>query len=131
MPLTDGVGHDYGPHSAGIRAALDEADLRIGRILETLQSRSLLEDTLFIITADHGMAPTDASLKAMQVRAVTDAGLKAIIPDPLVYVIDMAVRITPHEDGRTAMVEVLANDADASGDRAPIAGAAVTLSTPD
>jgi len=129
MPLTDGVGHDYGPHSDGQRAALDESDVRIGRILETLESRGMLEDTLFIITTDHGMAPTDASLKATQVRAVTDAGMKAVIPDPLVYLIDMAVQITAHEDGRTAMVEVLANDADASGERPPVAGAEVTLST--
>jgi hypothetical protein len=129
MPLTDGVGHDYGPHSEGQRAALDEADMRIGRILDTLEAQGLLEDTLFIVTTDHGMAPTDASLKATQVCAVTDAGVKAVIPDPLVYLIDLAVTISPHEDGRTAMVEVLANDADASGERPPVEGAEVTLST--
>jgi hypothetical protein len=128
MPLTDGVGHDYEPHSEGQRAALDESDVRIGRILETLEAQGLLDDTLFIITTDHGMAPTDASLKATQVRAVTDAGLKAFIPDPLVYLIDMAVQVTTHEDGRTAMVEVLANDADATGERPPVSGAEVTLS---
>ena len=128
MPLTDGVGHDYGPHSEGQRTALDEADVRVGRILETLEARGLLSNTLFIITTDHGMAPTDASLKATQVRAVTDAGMKAVIPDPLVYLIDMAVTVTPHEDGRTAMVEVLTNDADATGERPPVAGAEVTLS---
>ncbi len=60
-------------------------------------------------------------------RAVTDAGMKAVTPDPLVYLIDMAVTVTPHEDGRTAMVEVLANDADASGERPPVEGAEVTL----
>ncbi len=128
MPLTDGVGHDYGPHSEGQRAALDESDVRIGRILEMLEGAGLLDDTLFVITTDHGMAPTDASLKATQVRAVTDAGMKAVTPDPLVYLIDVAVQITAHEDGRTAMVEVLANDADASGERPPVAGADVTLS---
>jgi hypothetical protein len=55
--------------------------------------------------------------------------MKAVIPDPLVYLIDMAVDITRHEDGRTAMVEVLANDADESGEQPPIEGAEVTLST--
>ena len=69
------------------------------------------------------------SLKANQVRAVTDAGMKAIIPDPLVYLIDMAVTVTAHQDGRTAMIEVLANDADASGERPPVQAADVTLST--
>ncbi len=128
MPLTDGVGHDYGPHSEGQRAALDESDVRIGRILDVLEAEGLLDSTLFIVTTDHGMAPTDASLKATQVRAVTDAGMKAAIPDPLVYLIDMAVTITAHEDGRTAMVEALANDPDESGERPPVAGAEVTLS---
>jgi hypothetical protein len=126
--ITDGVGHDYGPHSDGQRTALDETDVRIGRILGTLEAQGLADDTLFIVTTDHGMAATDASLKATQVRAVTDAGMRAIVPDPLVYLIDMAVTITPHEDGRTARVEVLANDADVSGERPPVAGAEVTLS---
>ncbi|MBI2724200.1 MAG: alkaline phosphatase family protein [Chloroflexi bacterium] len=128
MPLTDGVGHDYGPHSDGQRSALDEDDVRIGRILDVLEQEGLRDSTLFIITTDHGMAPTNAALKATQVRAVTDAGIKAVTPDPLVYLIDMAITVTPHEDGRTAMVEVLANDADVSGERPPVEGADVTLS---
>jgi hypothetical protein len=127
--LTDGVGHDYGPHSEGQRAALDETDVRVGHVLAALEAQGLFDDTLFIITTDHGMSPVDASLKANQVRAVTDAGMKAIIPDPLVYLIDMHVAITAHEDGRTAMIEVLANDADASGERPPVEGAEVVLST--
>ncbi len=128
LTLTDGVGHDYGPHSDGQRVSLDETDVRVGRVLAALEAAGLYEDTLFIVTTDHGMAPVDASLKANQVRAVTDAGMKAIIPDPLIYLIDMAVNITRHEDGRTALVEVLANDADASGEQPPVAGAVVTLS---
>lgn len=127
--LTDGVGHDYGPHSEGQRVSLDETDLRVGHILETLEAQGLFHDTLFIITTDHGMAPVDAELKANQVRAVRDAGMRAIIPDPLVYLIDMAVDVQTHEDGRTALIEVLANDADTSGERPPVEGAEVTLST--
>ena len=129
LTLTDGVGHDYGPHSEGQRVSLDETDVRIGHILAMLEAESLYDDTLFIVTTDHGMAPVDASLKANQVRAVTDAGMKAVIPDPLVYLIDMAVDITRHEDGRTAMIEVLANDADESGEQPPVEGADVMLTT--
>ncbi|HXK33575.1 MAG TPA: alkaline phosphatase family protein [Dehalococcoidia bacterium] len=125
--LTDGVGHDYGPHSEGQRVALDETDVRVGRILSALEARGLYDSTLFVITTDHGMAPVDASLKANQVRAVVDAGMKAVVPDPLVYLIDMRVGITVHEDGRTAMVEVLANDADEAGEHPPVEGAEVVL----
>ena len=131
MPLTDGVGHDYGPHSDGERAALDEADVRIGRILSMLEEHGLYDSTLFVVSTDHGMAPTDASVKADQVQAVPAAGIKAVVAAPMVYLLDMAVTVTPHEDGRTAMVEVLANDADASGERPPVAGAEVTVSTHD
>jgi len=129
LTLTDGVGHDYGPHSDGERTALDETDVRIGRIMDMLAAQGLLETTLFVMTTDHGMAPTDADLRANQVQAVVDAGMKAVVPAPLVYLIDMAVQITVHEDGRTAMVEVLANDAGESGERPPVAGADVTLGT--
>jgi predicted AlkP superfamily pyrophosphatase or phosphodiesterase len=129
LTLTDGVGHDYGPHSEGVRVALDETDLRIGHILQALEAQGLLESTLFVITTDHGMAPVDASLKASQVRAIADAGMKAVVPDPLIYLIDMAVEVTAHQDGRTAMISVLANDADASGERPPVAGAEVALSS--
>ena len=129
LTLTDGVGHDYGPHSDGERVALDETDVRIGHVLSLLEAQGLYDNTLFVITTDHGMAPVDASLKANQVRAVTEAGMKAIIPDPLVYLIDMAIEITAHEDGRTALVEVAANDADEAGEQPPIEGAEVTLTT--
>jgi hypothetical protein len=98
-------------------------------VLDALEAQGLLESTLFVVTTDHGMAPVDASLKANQVRAVRDAGMRAIIPDPLVYLVDMAVTITAHQDGRTAMIEVLANDADTSGERPAIKGAEVVLST--
>jgi hypothetical protein len=128
MPLTDGVGHDYGPHSDGQRAALDEDDVRIGRILRVLEERGLFDSTLFIVTTDHGMAPTDASLKADQVQAVPDSGMKAVVCAPCIYLIDMMVVVTPHEDGRTAMVEVLANDAGASGEHPPVEGAEVIVS---
>ena len=94
-----------------------------------LEEQGLYDGTLFIVTTDHGMAPTDVPAKADQAQAVIAAGMKAVACAPLVYLLDMAVTITAHEDGRTAMVEVLANDADASGERPPVVGAEVTVST--
>src|SRR5439155_20947718 len=112
----------------GVPVELEETDVRIGRILEVLKAEGLFDDTLFIVTTDHGMAPTGASLKADHVQAVVNSGMKAVVAAPLIYLIDMAVTITAHEDGRTAMIEVLANDADESGERPPVAGAEVTVS---
>ncbi len=128
--LTDGTAHDYGPHSAGHRDAVDESDKRIGRVVNMLKERGLYDGTLFIITADHGMAATDTELAANQVDLLPKEGMKAVVPSPLIYLIDMAVEIEHARDGRTATITVLANDADESGEQPPVAGAEITVSGP-
>ncbi len=125
--LPDAVGHDYGPHHEAMRDALIETDRRIGKVLSLLERRGLLESTLFVVTADHGMAPIDTELAANQVQAVLDAGLKAVVPAPFVYLLDMEVTVEPAMDGRTVTVTVLENDADAHGEKAPVAGAEVRV----
>ncbi|MCH7522253.1 MAG: alkaline phosphatase family protein [Chloroflexi bacterium] len=125
--VTDAVGHDYGPHHEAIRTALAETDKRIGEILALMERRGLLESTLFVVTADHGMAPIDTELAANQVQAVLDAGLKAVIPAPLVYLLDMDVTLEPAADGRTVTVTVLENDADIHGVKPPVANAEVRV----
>jgi arylsulfatase A-like enzyme len=125
--LTDAVGHDYGPHADAIRTALIETDKRIGEIMSLMEQRGLLESTLFVVTADHGMAPIDTSLAANQVQAVLDAGLKAVVPAPLVYLLDMDVTLEAAMDGRTVTVTVLENDADIHGEKPPVAGAEVRV----
>lgn len=126
--LTDSAGHDYGPHHEGLRAALDETDARIGRVLKMLDERGLYESTLFVLTGDHGMAAIDASLVANQVGLLPGKGMKAVVPAPLVYLIDMDVAVEPSSDGRTATVTVLANDPDETGERPPVAGAEIIAS---
>ncbi len=128
--LPDGTAHDYGPHHPGHRDAIDETDKRIGRILRMLDERGLFESTLFLIVADHGMAATNVELAADQVELLPREGMKAVVPAPLIYLLDMAVEIEHARDGRTATLTVLVNDADASGERPPVAGAEVTVSGP-
>ncbi len=125
--LTDAVGHDYGPHHDAMRDALIETDKRIGKIMTLLEERGLAESTLFVLSADHGMAPIDTDLAANQVQAVLDAGLKAVVPAPLVYLLDMDVVVEPAMDGRTVTVTVLENDADERGEKPPLAGAEVKV----
>jgi hypothetical protein len=126
--LTDSAGHDYGAHHEGLRKALDETDVRVGRVLKVLEERGLFESTLFVITGDHGMAATDTSLAANQVELLPSKGMKAVVPSPLIYLIDMDVTVEPAADGRTATVTVLANDPDETGERPPVAGAEVVAS---
>ena len=127
--LTDAVGHDYGPHSGAIRDALIETDKRIGKVLDVIDARGLFDSTLFVITADHGMAPTNTDPAANPVGMLPEEGMKAIVPSPLVYLIDMDVDIEHARDGRTATVTVLANDVDEHGEKPPVSGAEVTVSS--
>ena len=66
LVLTDGAGHDYGPHSEGAREALDESDRRIGRVLAALDTRGLFEETLFVVTSDHGMTAQNLDVSGHQ-----------------------------------------------------------------
>jgi hypothetical protein len=91
-----------------------------------MEQRGLLDSTLFVVTADHGMAPIDTSLAANQVQAVLDAGLKAVAA-PLVYLLDMDVTLEAAMDGRTVTVTVVENDADVHGEKPPLAGAQVRV----
>ncbi len=129
--VTDAAGHDYGPHHEGLRAALDESDKRLGRVLKLLEDKGLFDSTLFVITSDHGMAAIDTSLAANQAGLLPRQGMKAVVSEHLVYLIDMDVVAQPAADGRTAMITVLANDPDESGEKPPVAGAEIVARAGD
>jgi len=125
--LTDAVGHDYGPHHEAMLDALVETDKRIGKILSVLDRRGLFESTLFVISADHGMAQTNIELAADPAQAVLDAEVKAVVTSPLIYLLDMDVSVEASADGRTVNVTVLENEADSSGEKPAVAGADVQV----
>jgi hypothetical protein len=125
--LTDAVGHDYGPHHDAVRDALVETDKRVGKILALLDRRGLFESTLMVISADHGMAPTDVELAADPAQAVIDAGMKAVVTSPLIYLLDMDVAVEASADGRTVSVTVLENGAGSDDEQPAVAGAVVKV----
>jgi hypothetical protein len=127
MAVTDGAGHEYGPHSGGVADALAETDLRIGRVLAELDHRGWFDDTLFVVTADHGMAPQDVSLSANPAARVLDMGLEAVVAEPLIWLRDVAVEVERKPDSRTARVTVRDNDVDQVGEQPPVVGAAVSV----
>ena len=53
--LTDSGHHAGGPGSPIARAALRDADARLGVFLDLLEERGLVDDTVVLLTADHGM----------------------------------------------------------------------------
>jgi hypothetical protein len=125
--LTDGAGHEYGPHSSGLRDAIAETDQRLGVALDHLAALGLLDSTLFVFTSDHGMAAQQVALGANPARYPERIGLKAITGEPMIWLRDLAVTVETASDGRTARIIVCDNDADASGERPPIAGAEVRV----
>jgi predicted AlkP superfamily pyrophosphatase or phosphodiesterase len=124
----DAAAHDYGPHHEGARAALDETDVRIGHILQTLDARGLFETTLFVITTDHGMAVQDTSLAANPARIPEREGMAAITTEPFVYLRDPRIEIAVAHDGRSGRALVFDNDANAEGEHTPVAGARLMVS---
>ena len=52
----DEVSHDHGPDSPEVHAAIREADAAIGRLLDGLSARRLLDEVNLVIVSDHGMA---------------------------------------------------------------------------
>lgn len=127
LALTDGAGHDYGPHHDGLADALAESDRRIGRVLAVLDDLGLFDETLFVVSADHGMAPQDIALRANPTAHVLDAGIEAVVNEPMIWLRDLAVVAERAADGRTARVIVSDNDADTSGERPPFEGADVMV----
>jgi hypothetical protein len=128
--LPDAAAHDFGPHHRGAKLALDESDVRIGRILRQLDELGLFESTLFVITTDHGMAIQDITLNGNPARIPERAGMAAVTTEPLIYLRDLAVEVVVAHDGRTCQVTVLDNDADTTGEHPPVAGAEVLVSDP-
>ena len=125
--LTDGAGHDYGPHDEGLRQALDETDRRIGRVLDLLEEVGLRDETLFVVTSDHGMAPQDVDLAANPSRQVERIGMATKVAEPMIWLHDMVVGVERAGDGRTGRVIVTECDALTTGERPALEGAEVIV----
>ena len=125
--LTDAAGHHFGPHDPGSKAALDESDRRVSRVLDLLEAQGRLEQTCFALTADHGMAPQNVSLRANPARYIKKIGMQCVVDEPMVWLLDLAVLSERAADRRTGRVFVLENDADSTGERPTVEGAEVVV----
>ena len=73
--LTDGAHHAGGPGSTVAAASLRDADRRLGVWLDLVESRGLLDDTVVLLTADHGMQSADPACTGDWDAALTAAGI--------------------------------------------------------
>ena len=58
LEQVDHAGHDDGPDSPEVNAAMREIDAALARLVEGLKARGLFEHTNLVIVSDHGMTPT-------------------------------------------------------------------------
>ena len=56
----DHTGHDYGPDSAEVNAALRDIDAALGRLLDGLKQRGLADSANVVVVSDHGMTSSGA-----------------------------------------------------------------------
>lgn len=73
--LTDSAFHAGGPHSEVAEASVRDTDARVGDVLRAVETAGVLDDTAFVLVADHGMEDTDPAVTGDWDDALRDAGL--------------------------------------------------------
>ena len=77
--LTDGAGHESGPHEHLARAALHDSDRRLGRLIDAITAAGALEHTAIVVLSDHGMEQCDPRL--LDHPVIGDAGHTAMLAE--------------------------------------------------
>jgi hypothetical protein len=72
--LTDAAMHEGGPHSEIAAAAVRDSDARMGEIIGAVERAGVLDDTAFVLVADHGMEESDPDVNGDWGVALRDAG---------------------------------------------------------
>jgi hypothetical protein len=83
--LSDGAGEGEGPHGDDLRDALVETDERVGQLLDLYAREGGFEDTVFVLTADHGMALQDSARTSAWSSALSSSGVPLTSFGHLIY----------------------------------------------
>ncbi|WP_235974207.1 ectonucleotide pyrophosphatase/phosphodiesterase [Luteimonas deserti] len=86
----DKAGHDYGPNSPQYRQALRDVDAALGRLMDGIRSRGLLDRVNLLVLSDHGMAevPTgqviavESMASREEARIVSTGQVIGLVPNP-------------------------------------------------
>ena len=78
----DTAGHDYGPDSAELNAAVARVDGALGRLTAGLRARGIVANV--IVVADHGMAPMSAAREVFLDDAVPRDAFRLLVGGALV-----------------------------------------------
>ncbi|WP_310474371.1 ectonucleotide pyrophosphatase/phosphodiesterase [Sandarakinorhabdus sp.] len=98
----DHDGHEFGPDSPQVNAAVAKVDAQIGRLLAALQQRGI--DANIIVVADHGMAQVsdqrrillDTLIDPAKVEWVTGGAVAGLNPQPGQDAAMQAALLKPH-----------------------------------
>ena len=97
LEMVDGAGHAYGPDAPQTREAVREADTAVGRLIDALARKRMLDRVNVIVVSDHGMA----TVLPGHVVAVEDM---VPVEDAAVISIGQSVGIAPRA-GRVSAAE--------------------------
>ncbi len=61
--LTDSAFHEGGPFSEIAEASVHDSDARVGDVMAAVEHAGVLDDTAFLLVADHGMQETDPAVR--------------------------------------------------------------------
>jgi hypothetical protein len=130
MYTTDDSGEHGGPHGGELRDKLVSLDLYMGKFLERLDSLNIRDQSVIVLTADHGMELQDKNRSGGWQGAMQESGVKYLDPDgfgfvylPVLEPICQAVNCGP--GGCVATISV--TDADTG---LPVEGAGIMLESP-
>jgi arylsulfatase A-like enzyme len=74
--LTDTGHHEGGPHSPIAHDAMRDADRRLGLFLDHLDRIGVYDDTVFLLTSDHGSEGADPACVGDWDEPLREAGLQ-------------------------------------------------------
>jgi predicted AlkP superfamily pyrophosphatase or phosphodiesterase len=67
--------HEGGPYSEIAAASIRDSDSRIGEVIDRVAAAGVLDETAFVLVADHGMEENDPAVRGDWDVNLRDAGL--------------------------------------------------------
>ena len=108
LEQVDHAGHDDGPDSPEVDAALRDVDAALARLVEGLRARGLFDRSNLVIVSDHGMTATapgrqiflDDLVDLGEAGVVTEGILAGMNPEPAAAATVERTILAPHEHMR-------------------------------
>ncbi len=145
--ITDGAGHEFGPHGNCARRAYRDTSSRLGRVLDELRNHgrfdtegepARLGETFVLLTGDHGMEDQDLRPRRHDEFdvALTASDVEYVRQETFLYLLtlDVAIDGVPESGlvrGQPAQLTFTVTDADrrSDGNATSVAGATVTATS--